>query len=132
MLSPEQVKLRKGKLTASSVGVLMRGDPGPIYQLWLELTDSLEFVPDDLSWVWPVQLGIQTEALNLRWFEKKFGPISRIGSVVYAFDPSWAAATLDAWSDQHKVPVECKHVAGREPFEVVLERYQPQLQWQCM
>jgi predicted phage-related endonuclease len=26
--------------------------------------------------------------------------------------------------------VECKHVGGREPIEVIVDRYQPQMQWQ--
>jgi len=129
MLSPDQVKAREGRLTASRVGVLMRGDPGPIHTLWLEMTDSPEYQPEDLSGVWAVQLGVATEPLNIEWFTRKYGPVSRQGEVVIAFDPEWAACTLDGWAETQKVPIECKHVGGREPYEVVLERYQPQLQW---
>src|SRR5215472_10190825 len=131
MLTDEQVKLRKGRLTASNVGVLMRGEGGPIYRLWQELTDHPDYVPEDFSKVWPVQLGNCTEKLNLQWAEYKYGPIGRQGEVVYAFDPGWAACTLDGWLMNHAAAIECKHVGGREPYEVVLERYQPQLQWIC-
>jgi len=44
---------------------------------------------------------------------------------------SWAAVTLDGWCDQLDCPIEAKHVGGREPLEVIIDRYQPQLQW-CM
>ena len=27
-------------------------------------------------------------------------------------------------------PLEAKHVGGREPIEIIIERYQPQMQWQ--
>jgi len=129
MLSPEQVKARAGRFGASDVGVLMRGETGPILELWKEKTGHPEHVPLDLSGVWAVQLGNATEQLNLTWAERKYGPVLRRGQNVIAFDPEWAACTLDGWLEDHKVPIECKHVGGREPYEVVVERYQPQLQW---
>jgi len=131
MLSPEQLTARRGKLTASRVAALMRGDAKAILDLWLELTDSPEFVPEDLSKVWPVRLGSATESLNLDWYEMKSGAsLSRIGEVVVHSQYPWAAATLDAWDCVLECPVECKHTGGREPLEVVIERYQPQMQWQ--
>ena len=42
----------------------------------------------------------------------------------------WAAATLDGFDEAIPGPVECKHVSGFEKFDTVLERYQPQVQWQ--
>ena len=42
----------------------------------------------------------------------------------------WAAATLDGWIDELQCPIEVKHVGGREPIEVLIERYSPQIQWQ--
>lgn len=128
MLSDEQLKLRQRRFGGSDANILMSGDPQKILTLWKEKTGQLE--PIDFDGVWPVQLGLATEALNLRWFERKYGPISKIGHTIVAFDPAWAMCTLDAWSDHHKVPIECKHVAGREPYETVVARYQPQLQWQ--
>jgi predicted phage-related endonuclease len=128
MLTSEQLKQRAGKLTASRIACLMNGDAKAIYQLYLELTDQAE--PEDLSRVWAVQLGAATEELNLHWYEMNGNPLSRRGEVVIHPHWPWAACTLDAWDDVLECPVEAKHVGGREPLEVVIERYQPQMQWQ--
>lgn len=131
MLSPTQLAARDGKLTASRVAALMTGDETDIMTLWREMIGDPDFVPEDLSGVWPVQLGSHTESLNLDWFERKHGPISRRGDVVVHGD-GWAACTLDGWSDLHGCPVECKHVGGREPLETIIARYQPQMHWQML
>ncbi len=128
MLTPEQLAARQGKLTASRMACLMRADKAAILRLYQELTGAAP--EEDLSRVWPVQLGAATEQLNLDWFEAKNGPLTRRGEVVVHPQYPWAAATLDAWSPSLQCPVECKHVGGREPLEVVIERYQPQCQWQ--
>lgn len=131
MLSPAQVEQRDGKLTASRVACLMTGNEADILDLWREMIGDPSHVPEDLSAVWPVQLGSWTEPLNLDWFERKHGPISRRGEVVIgAVD--WMACTLDGWSDLHGCPVECKHVGGREALSTIIERYQPQMQWQML
>jgi len=129
MLNAEQIKARTGKLTASRVACLMNGDAKEIYNLWLEMTGQ-EFEYEDLLRVWPVQLGSCTEALNLDWYELKNSAITRRGEVAVHPVHSWAAATLDGWIADLDCPVECKHVGGREPLEVIIERYQPQMQWQ--
>lgn len=129
MLNAEQIKARTGKLTASRIACLMKGDAREIHNLWLELTGQ-DFEYEDLLRVWPVQLGSCTEVLNLDWYELKNGTVSRRGDVVVHPKHSWAAATLDGWIDDHDCPIECKHVGGREPLEVIIERYQPQMQWQ--
>ncbi len=127
-LSTQQLAARKGKLTASRVAALMTGDADKIMRLYREMIG--EEVEENLDDVWPVQLGSATEELNLDWFERKNGPISRRGEVVVAPWDEWAAATLDGWFDELACPIECKHVGGREPLEVVIDRYQPQMQWQ--
>jgi hypothetical protein len=106
----------------------MHGDAAKIMQLYREMIGEGE--PENLDHVWPVRLGSATEQLNLDWFEMKNGPLSRRGDVVVHKKYDWAAATLDAWSDDLECPVETKHVGGREPLEVIIERYQPQMQWQ--
>lgn len=131
MLSPAQIEARDGKLTASRVACLMTGDEAEIMNLWREMVGDPSFVPEDLSQVWPVQLGATTEHLNLDWFEQKHGPLSRRGEVI-THPNGWAACTLDGWSDLHSCPVETKHVGGREAFSVVVERYQPQMHWQMI
>jgi predicted phage-related endonuclease len=129
-LSPEQIAARAGKLTASRVSVLMTGDAKGIYNLWLEMTGQ-PFEAEDLSRVWPVRLGECTEQLQLDWFEEKNGmAITRRGEVVVHPIYPWAAATLDGFCEDGNFVIEAKHVGGREPLETIIERYQPQIQWQ--
>lgn len=132
MLSPAQIEAREGKLTASRVACLMTGDEAKILNLWREMVGDPAFAPEDLSGVWAVQLGAHTESLNLDWFERKHGPVSRRGEVVVHKMTDWMAATLDGWSDKHGCPIECKHCGGREPLETIVDRYQPQMHWQML
>lgn len=129
MLSTAQLEARTGKLTASRVACLMTGDAAAVHNLWLELVGSPSFVREDLSEVWPVRLGEATEDLQLDWFELKKGPVVRRGEVVQHAN-GWAACTLDGWSSLHDCPIETKHCGGYEPFEMLIDRYQPQLHWQ--
>jgi hypothetical protein len=131
-LTAQQIEARTGKLTASRVACLMTADETKIMDLWREMTGDPTFQPEDLSGVWPVQLGVATEALNLAWFERKHGAVVRQGEVAVDLFHEWAAATLDGWSVQYGCPVECKHVGGREPLERIIERYEPQMQWQML
>lgn len=128
MLTPEQQALRKGRLTASRVAALVSGDPAKIYQLWLEMTNQAP--EEDLSKNWAVQLGAVTEALNLDWYEANSGHLlSRRGHVMIHPMHDWAACTLDGYDDELHCPVEAKHVAGFEPAEMIIDRYQPQMHW---
>lgn len=132
-LTAEQLRAREGKLTASRVACLMRGDEAKIMALWSEMVGDPDFVPDDLSGVWPVRLGEATEALNLDWYERKTGrALTRRGEVVICPHADWAAATLDGWDAAISAVVECKHVGGREARQTVLNRYQPQFHWQMI
>ncbi len=133
MLSPDQIKARENKLTASRVACLMTGDEEKIMNLWRELVGDPAFVPEDLSDVWAVQLGSHTESLNLDWYEKRTGrTLTRRGDVVTHPDTPWAAATLDAWDANLNCPVECKHVGGFETPETIRNRYMPQMHWQML
>jgi hypothetical protein len=127
-LTAAQIEARNGKLTASRVACLMKGDPVAIMRLYREMIG--EQAEEDLSDVWAVQLGSVTEQLNLDWYQRNNTPVTRRGEVVAACD--WAAATLDGWDDFLKCPIECKHVGGFEPLEIIVERYQPQMHWQMI
>jgi predicted phage-related endonuclease len=128
MLTPTQIDARKGKLTASRVACLMRGDKYEIDRLYLEMIGEQQ--PDDLRHVWTVRLGEATEQLNLDWFEEKNRmEVTLRGQVQVHVEHTWAACTLDGWVTATREPIECKCVGGREPLEVVIERYQPQMQW---
>lgn len=128
MLTPIQHEARKGRLTGSRIACLMTADAPAIMRLYREMIGLEQ--PEDLSRVWPVQLGSATEQLNLDWYEMKGNPLSRRGEVVIHPHHDWAAATLDAWDQALACPVEAKHCGGREPFEVIVDRYQPQMQWE--
>jgi predicted phage-related endonuclease len=131
MLSDAQIAARKGKLTASAVACLMVGDTQKIYDLWRLLTGDPTYQEPDLSEIWAVQLGEATEQLNISWFERKNRMlVTRRGEVVVHPEYDWAAATIDGWVEEHGCCIECKHVGGREPLEVVIERYWPQIGWQ--
>lgn len=128
MLTPEQIAARRGKLTASRVACLMEGNRAKILRLWREMIgDEAE---EDLSAVWPVQLGHATEALNLNWYAAKNSPVTRRGEVVLHPSLEWAACTLDGWDAVLACPIEAKHVGGFEPVEVLIDRYAPQVHWQ--
>jgi predicted phage-related endonuclease len=107
----------------------MTADAGKILQLYREMIG--EALEEDLSRVWPVRLGEATEGLNLEWYERKNNcTLTRQGEVVIHPRHDWAAATLDGWDPTLQCPVEVKHTGGREPLEVIIDRYQPQMQWQ--
>jgi len=131
MLSPTQLAQREGKLTASRVAALMTGDESAVLNMWREMVGDPDYVPEDLSAVWAVQLGSTTEGLNLEWYERKHGAITRRGEVVIG-QHEWMAATLDGWDVVNNCPIEAKHVGGFEKFEVIVARYQPQMQWQML
>jgi hypothetical protein len=132
MLTKTQIEARDGKLTASRVACLMTGDESEILSLWREMIGDPAFVPEDLSGVWPVQLGSHTESLNLDWFERKNGVLLKRRGEVVMHKNGWAACTLDGWFEQRSCPVECKHVGGREPLETIIARYMPQMHWQMI
>lgn len=111
----------------------MTGDENKQLNLWRRLVGDPEYVPDDLSGIWPVALGSVTENLNLDWYERKTGgAVARRGEVVVSPKADWAACTLDGWDDLAACPIECKHVGGREPLAKVIARYQPQFHWQML
>lgn len=130
MLNAAQVARRLGFLGGSDMKCIMDGDRDKIHRLWRVKIG--EEIGDDLSDVWPVRLGECTEQLNIAWYELKHKqPVSRRGDIAKHPWLPWAGCTLDGWIDALECPLECKHVGGREPLEVIIARYQPQLQWQC-
>jgi predicted phage-related endonuclease len=121
---------RSKSMGGTDMKIIMDGVAEKIHQLWLEKTGQAD--PPDLSGVWPVRRGQATEALNIEWFERKTQmPVSRRGDVVRHPLLPWATVTLDGWVKAIECPLEAKDVGGHEPLEVVIMRYQPQMQWQC-
>lgn len=130
-LTARQIEQRDGKLTASRVGVLMHGDEARIYDLWLEMIGDPAWTPPNFDDNWAVQMGNITESLNLAWYGKKYGKVSRQGDVVTMGKPSWAACTLDGYDVERKIPIECKFSLYKKHDEV-RDWYLPQLHWQMI
>lgn len=131
MLTPEQLRLRDGKLTASAVGALVSGDDEKVLNLWRFMVGDPDYDEPDWQRIWPVRLGEATEALNLEWYGHKLGrALCRSGEVVMHPSCSWACATLDGFDDGLVGPVDAKHVGGFEAREKIVTRYFAQMTWQ--
>ena len=131
MLTPEQIEARQGKLTASRVACLMRGDKQEIMKLWREMVGHPDHEPENLDEVWQVQLGSTTEKLNLDWYERtRARNLIRRGEVVNHPKYDWAAATLDGFDGALVGPIEVKHCGGFERMDAIIKRYLPQCTWQ--
>lgn len=128
-LTDRQQIARRGKLTASRIGVLMNGDEQGVYDLWLELTGDPSFTPKDFSDNWAVQLGNATEKLHLDWLEKTLGPIVGRGTSFQHPEVGWAMCTLDGWLEKESCVVEAKHNNGFGELGAIIDRYMPQLHW---
>jgi hypothetical protein len=146
-LSPEERAARRNFIGGSEIHILVNGDPYEVHRLWRIKTGREE--PDDLSDLFHVILGQWTEALNLAWLEKRFsqaagqsdadfyenGPrvrVTRRGERVYHPRYEWAACTLDGWLEERRRVVQCKHVNAFSKIDAVVERYQPQIQWEAL
>lgn len=130
-LSADDISARRNSIGASDMNIIMAGDPAAVTKLWQVKTGQAE--PDDLSDVLAVQMGIWTEDLNLRWFEKQTGKkVSERKRKLVHPDYAFLSASLDGVTthpenDQPCV-VDAKHVG---PFyydlEKTLHKYTPQL-----
>jgi predicted phage-related endonuclease len=89
------------------------GDDEPaLLRLWREKRGEIE--PDDLSGNLIVQLGVATEALNRRWFERNSGQAvkevqSRIGRLVNR----WTEAELINPEKSHNETLEMGEIGER-------------------
>lgn len=82
MLMADNLVTRSDQINASEAPIICGDDVERIVRLW-EVKMGLR-EPDDLSDVWPVQLGIVTEELNLDWVQRYngIGTITRRGEEV--------------------------------------------------
>lgn len=138
-LSPEDIAARKDFIGGSEIRILVDGDPQEINQLWRVKTGRDR--PEDLSDLFHVQLGNATEPFNLAWIEKRmtahlkrWSVVTRGGQRVHHERHAWAAMTLDGWLDDYfgeSRVVQCKHVNGFSKIDNVVDRYQPQGQWEA-
>jgi predicted phage-related endonuclease len=80
---------------------------GDAYGLWEEMTGRRE--QDNLDDIFRVQLGVFTEAFNLKWFEKQTGLTVNHDVAIYHKEFSYFVAHLDGQIDGSRTPVEAKH-----------------------
>lgn len=128
MLTPEQLKERRKGIGASDARKIV---DGAWHQLWLEKTGKVE--AEDLSGVWPVQLGSHTESLNLDWYERVVGrKVDRRGEPVICVEYHILRCTLDGYDETAGAVVEAKHVNAYSKIDDVRARYVPQCQHQMI
>ena len=120
-------EIRRTSIGGSDVLRLMDGDWNP---LWMEKLGYKE--PDDLSDVFPVQLGIFTEPFNVRMFARDM-QVEVQEQVRYncMLGEVPCRATLDGefMYRGERVGLECKHTSESNTMSKQLERYMPQLQF---
>jgi len=127
-LTPEQLAERKKGIGGSDAGRIMSGD---WVSLWKEKTGRAE--PEDLSGVLAVQMGICTEDLNHRWYERVTGRTVECRSTPFISDVypfmRMNADGITTTAKGHRAYWDAKHV-GRADEAMVL-RYTPQMTHCC-
>src|SRR5262245_26394520 len=85
---------RRHFIGGSDAWIIMGSDEAALLRLWREKRGEIE--PEDLSGNLIVQLGVATEPLNRRWFERNTGQaIKDVQRRVRHPVIRWLAATLD-------------------------------------
>jgi hypothetical protein len=120
--------IRRSFIGGSDARTIMGSDEAALVRLWREKRGEAE--PEDLSGNLIVQLGIVTEELNRRWFERNTGHMVKdvqrrlVHPVI-----RWLAATLDGMVEQTGAVFEAKFMLPWSfSEEVAAEKYLPQLQ----
>jgi len=131
---------RLGFLGGSDMNRIMRGE---WIALWEEKTGKAE--PTDLSNVLAVQLGINTEHFNKRWFGQQYSSEDSETIVAAHKGQGWGVTTEMNWEgvplkgtvDGHILVdrrftdeiIECKHTYETNSMENCLALYMPQMQF---
>jgi predicted phage-related endonuclease len=85
---------RRTFIGGSDARIIMGNDEAALLRLWKEKRGEVQ--PEDLSGDLLVQLGIVTEQLNRRWYEKNTGQVvTEVQRQVFHAVRRWMAATLD-------------------------------------
>jgi len=112
----------------------MGEDEATLVRLWREKRGEIE--ADDLSDILIVQLGIATEELNRRWYERNTGhAVKDVQRRLVHPVHSWMAATLDGRVEPDGAVFEAKFMLPWNfSEEEAVQKYTPQLQhnmWVC-
>src|ERR1700684_1763301 len=85
---------RRAFIGGSDARIIIGNDETTLLRLWREKRGETE--PEDLSGNLIVQLGVVTETLNRRWFERNTGQVlTGVQRRVHHPVVRWMAATLD-------------------------------------
>lgn len=120
---------RKTGIGATDARLIMEGSWHP---LWLEKTGRA--APPDLSDVFRVQLGKQTESFHAEWMAKRQKISWRIWEhgdpMARRFDVAnqWRYVTLDGWDLTNDKPIEVKHSHSQMQIRHAADFYMPQIQ----
>jgi hypothetical protein len=119
---------RQGFIGGSDLYSIMRGD---WHDLWLVKTGRKQ--PDDLSHIFKVQLGSQTEQFNIDWFCRDTG--HTVMAQQSEFEQTLRGVpfkgTVDAlvFNEQGQMYLlECKHTSSNRRMSDMIESYMPQIQ----
>lgn len=129
-LTPEALIERRKGIGGSDAAKIVEGGEA-WHTLWLQKLGKIE--DEDLSRVWPVQLGVVTESLNLDFYEWTFGrKVEARGSVMIHKGHPIIRATFDGIDFEERTVVEAKHVNGFSNIATVRARYEPQVRHQMI
>ncbi len=119
---------RRHFLGGSDARIIMGADRDAITQLWREKRGEIE--PPDLSDVLIVQMGLVTEDLNRRWYERNSRrKVHSVQYRAYHRQLSWLAATVDGIIDEPTTVFEAKFMLPWSfSEEAAVTKYMPQLQ----
>ena len=119
---------RKQGIGGSDATRLYHGD---WHDLYLEKIGDVE--GPDLSRVLPVQMGIHTEDLNIKWFQQETG-IKVVGEQVFITSKVYPFmyCNIDGVLKEKKALLECKHTNAFSNELKTAEKYKAQIQHYLM
>jgi predicted phage-related endonuclease len=119
---------RRGFVGGSDARIIMGNDEAALLRLWREKRGEAE--PPDSSGNLLVQLGLATEPLNRRWYERTTGEIIRdVQNWVRHPVTRWMAATLDGVVESTGAVFEAKFMLPWSfSEEAAAQKHMPQIQ----
>jgi predicted phage-related endonuclease len=119
---------RRSFLGGSDARVIMGSDEAALLQLWREKRGEAE--PPDYSGNLLVQLGLATEPLNRRWYERTTGHVIKdVQTWIHHPVIRWMAATLDGVVESTGAVFEAKFMLPWSfSEEAAAEKHMPQVQ----
>jgi predicted phage-related endonuclease len=119
---------RRSFIGGSDARIIMGSDAAALLRLWREKRGETE--PEDLSGNLAVQLGVATEDLNRRWYERNAAQtVTQVQRRVSHGTLRWMAATLDGVVESTGAVFESKFMLPWSfSEEGAAEKYMPQLQ----